>query len=434
MDNSFETVFEQAQLFTALNIEDEEEEVLVQEIAHSQLSTGRGSRAGRKPNIERNFPEANQRFYNDYFALYPTYDAKTFLRRYRMPREMYVHISSELARKYQYFQQRSDAAHKLGLSTMQKCTVALRMLAYGASADSLDENLRVGKSTSLEILRKFCEGITELFASEYLRSPNPSEISKLRAENSERGFPGMVGSIDCMHWRWKNCPSAWKGQFQGKGQTATIVLEVVASKNCYIWHSFFGCPGTNNDLNVLYRSPLIAKIVKENFLGPPFSVGDHLYETGYLLGDGIYPDYPVFVKTVKAPKTAKQVLFAKHQEGVRKDVERCFGILQGVWRILQVPCRLWDRKTMSQIMETCIILHNMRIRYMETETQELIEEHNAFFEQIQEPLPEATAGFASGTSHIEQMFNRWSSLIDKEKSERLQADLINHQWDEKGNN
>ncbi|CAN1350342.1 hypothetical protein LINPERPRIM_LOCUS42130 [Linum perenne] len=39
----------------------------------------------------------------------------------------------------------------------------------------------------------------------------------------------MIGSIDCMHWEWKNCPTAWVGQYTGYKRKPTIVLEAVAS-------------------------------------------------------------------------------------------------------------------------------------------------------------------------------------------------------------
>ena len=54
------------------------------------------------------------------------------------------------------------------------------------------------------------------------------------AANEKRGWPGKVGSIDCMHWTWKNCLKAWLGQFCGKSRKATILLEVVASEDLWI--------------------------------------------------------------------------------------------------------------------------------------------------------------------------------------------------------
>ncbi|KAI5342192.1 hypothetical protein L3X38_010067 [Prunus dulcis] len=42
-----------------------------------------------------------------------------------------------------------------------------------------------------------------------LKSPNPANLYKLLHKASSRGFPGMLGSLDCMHWEWKNCPSSW---------------------------------------------------------------------------------------------------------------------------------------------------------------------------------------------------------------------------------
>jgi hypothetical protein len=35
-----------------------------------------------------------------------------------------------------------------------------------------------------------------------------------------------------------------------------MILEAVAGYDLWIWHAFFGMSGTNNDLNVLHRSPV----------------------------------------------------------------------------------------------------------------------------------------------------------------------------------
>ncbi|KAI5446185.1 hypothetical protein KIW84_014152 [Lathyrus oleraceus] len=39
----------------------------------------------------------------------------------------------------EYFQMGIDATGKMGLSPLQKCTTAIRMLAYGSPADLVDE-------------------------------------------------------------------------------------------------------------------------------------------------------------------------------------------------------------------------------------------------------------------------------------------------------
>ena len=87
------------------------------------------------------------------------------------------------------------------------------MLAYGSAADSIDEYLKLARSTALECLEKFCEGIIHCYEEEFCRRPNVADIQRLLAKAEERGFPGMLGSIDCMHWQWRNCPVAHAGQF-----------------------------------------------------------------------------------------------------------------------------------------------------------------------------------------------------------------------------
>jgi hypothetical protein len=100
-----------------------------------------------------------------------------------------------------YFKQRTDALCVLGLSCLQKVTAAHRILAYGIPADLTDEYLRIGETTAIESLRAFVKTIVEVFGDWYLRASNETDICRLLSIGEQRGFPGMLGSIDCMHWK-----------------------------------------------------------------------------------------------------------------------------------------------------------------------------------------------------------------------------------------
>ena len=131
------------------------------------------------------------------------------------------------------------------------------MLAYGVSDDFIDEYVRIGETIALESLKKFVTAVIDVFSEEYLRKPNNEDIARLLAHDKYRGFPSMLGSIDCIHWKWKNFPFAWKDQYCSHICEPTIILEAVASYDLWIWHAFFGLPGSNNDINVLERSHVL---------------------------------------------------------------------------------------------------------------------------------------------------------------------------------
>ncbi|XP_018465317.1 uncharacterized protein LOC108836691 [Raphanus sativus] len=138
-----------------------------------------------------------------------------------------------------YFQPKVDAAGRSGVSPLQKCTAAIRQLAYGGEADTVDEYVRLGETTARKCLHQFTAAIINLYGDQYLRRPTPEDLQRLLYYGEERGFPGMVGSIDCMHWEWKNCPSSWKGMYSRGTDKPTLVLEAVASHDLWIWHAFF---------------------------------------------------------------------------------------------------------------------------------------------------------------------------------------------------
>uniref|UniRef100_A0A0D3AKW9 DDE Tnp4 domain-containing protein n=1 Tax=Brassica oleracea var. oleracea TaxID=109376 RepID=A0A0D3AKW9_BRAOL len=245
--------------------------------------------------IERNREEGDRRLWDDYFSETPTYPHNLFRRRFRMNKGLFMRIVNRLSNEVEFFQQKRDALGRLSLSPLQKSTTAIRVLAYGNAADGVDEYLRLGASTTLSCLENFVDGIISLFGEEYLRRPTPADLQRLLDIGEYCGFPGMIGSIDCMHWEWKNCPTAWKGQYSRGSGKPTIVLEAVASYDLWICHAFFGPP----------------------------------------------------------------VLFAQQQEAVRKDVERAFGVLQARFDIVKNPALFWDKVKIGKIMRASIILHNM---------------------------------------------------------------------------
>ncbi|GJR90371.1 ALP1-like protein isoform X1 [Tanacetum coccineum] len=198
-------------------------------------------------------------------------------------------------------------------------------MAYGTAPDAFDEYLQIAERTSRECLDHFTKCIHVLYHNNFLRRPTATDIQKTYQLNivgtkKKHGLPGMLGSIDCMHWDWKNCPKALHGQFKrSTHKYPTLMLEAVADQKLWIWHAYFGVPGANNDLNVLYGSPLFDDEIADIAPECPFVVNGHTYRKCYYLADGIYPAWSTFVKTFSVARDEKSLKFKRVQEAARKE-------------------------------------------------------------------------------------------------------------------
>ncbi|KAD4179481.1 hypothetical protein E3N88_28072 [Mikania micrantha] len=90
----------------------------------------------RRARINRDRLGAHERLVEDYFSENPKYPEHLFRRRFRMSRNIFSRVSNDSEQKYDFFQQRCDGRGKIGFSGLQKCTSAIRQLAYGTSSDS----------------------------------------------------------------------------------------------------------------------------------------------------------------------------------------------------------------------------------------------------------------------------------------------------------
>lgn len=114
--------------------------------------------------------------------------------------ETYIQTHHPLPKHFNFFRVRPDATGAMGFSMIMKCTCVLRQLAYGASADALDEYLQIWEHCARDCLDHFTMCIIQLYTNEFLRKPDVNDIHNLcYAHNTVHKIPGMLGTIDCMH-------------------------------------------------------------------------------------------------------------------------------------------------------------------------------------------------------------------------------------------
>ncbi|XP_057774843.1 uncharacterized protein LOC130993823 [Salvia miltiorrhiza] len=181
--------------------------------------------------VYRDREDAHLHLMQDYFDDNPTYGLTLFRRRFQMQKELFLRIVEAVQGEDSYFQMTIDAIGQDSLSHLQKCMPAIRQLAIGVSADNIDEYLKVADSNGRVCLKKFCKAVIRAFRAHYLRRPTGEDITRLTQMHEARHeFPGMLGSLDCMHWGWKNCLKAWHDAYTRDDQgEPTLILEIVAS-------------------------------------------------------------------------------------------------------------------------------------------------------------------------------------------------------------
>ncbi|CAL2241120.1 unnamed protein product [Prunus armeniaca] len=370
-----------------------DEQVLIAVTMEEEENQGcrRGSQVGRRRNVDRHRHSRGKNLLEDYFIPTALYSDVDFRRRFRMQPHLFNKVMHDICNYDAYFIQKCDATGVLGLLPEQKLTAVIRMLAYGASADQVDEVARMGKSTTLEAL---------------------------------------------------NCPTAWQGDYGNRKGTKSIILEAVAGFDTWVWHASFGVAGAQNDLNVLGQSPVFNDVLSGQGPNITYQVNNTVYHTGYYLAYGIYPRWTTFVKSIPNPRSHKQKLFATYQEGYRKDVERCFGILQARWLIVRGAARMFDEEILRSIMMTCIILHNMIVEdeydYDAVEVYEPDPINTAMTRIYEMPMgpngePFEPEPLVRDDRMMTRMIDRYTEMQSSYIHESRQLDLIEHIWAVKGN-
>jgi hypothetical protein len=175
---------------------------------------------------------------------------------------------------------------------------------------------------------------------DYIHLPKmDEEINHVERLYHRIGFPGAIGSVDCVHLPWNSrrrtlrmqCISAGAGDSKGKPSVVFQCMVSHTTKCLSISDMFWGA--TSEATNVKFD-----KAIKEVMTGVystrKFAMyaddGKKMNEIGlYYICDGGYPKFKHLIPPYKWTRVGtKKNIWSNDVESARKDVERFFGILK----------------------------------------------------------------------------------------------------------
>ena len=284
------------------------------------------------------------------YRMHRTIDHDLFKRRYRISDRRFQLIYDTLKWPWEM-----DHALRQGPHPAVKMLAALRQLVDGSSPFQVSDTYKLSETVAAVSLERFCTDVIENFSS-YLKP----DWERSLASSKARGYDGYLGSLDCTHIGWHACPRAYNQAHKDRTGHVSLILEAVVDSDLRIIHHYFGMPGGANDLNVLHGSPLLNLIEQDQYPNYEYSLGGETFTQPYILVDGIYPRWKLFARTI-ANARGEEEHYRRWQEAVRKDVERCFGILKKVFECLSRNSKKRNKELIAKIVTTCLILHNMRV-------------------------------------------------------------------------
>lgn len=400
-------------------------------IIQPEVTNWGGSVKGKKPNKNRGFVAAYKKLVGDYFSGSDSvYDEVDFERRFAQPRSLFVQVYEGCINKPPFVLYKDGVTGKQGIHPLNRITGCLRFLSYGCAYDADDEYVRISESTMLDSVRVFLRIIKQQFGDSFLnRNPTEEEKNYVLSINKKRGFPGMFASWDCTHFDWDKCPTEWAGAYKSRKGTKTIILEAVVDHNLYIWNSNFGSAGSMNDINVLDKSSIYEDIVtgRFNIKTRPYNINGVYRDYMYFLVDGIYPKYAIFQSTGNSEGNEMERLFSVQQEAARKDVERVFAVLHCKYQILHRPFRGWEIGDIMDIIQACIILHNMVVdKRVKKKQEDEIQLDNNNADVVGHNHVITIFDNNLHATHIQKVTTIENAIEDEVLHHDLKADLMEH--------
>jgi hypothetical protein len=295
-----------------------------------------------------------------------TKEGKVFRRRFRVPFRLFRDTLVPLCEQHSMF--RDAPNHKIPVYI--KTMAALRVLGRGNCADDISEMSGVGESTINVIFKEFLQGMVDHVFDKVVKPPTGKRLENVLKTYSLLGLPGCIGSMDCTHVAWGQCPQHLQQDCRGKEGFPTLSFEVIVDHARTVLHCTKAFGGRTNDINISKMDPFCDDLVKGKgpYKNVKFEMMDdngikRLYLGAWLLVDGGYLKIGCYIDPKKDKFYRDEVLFSEWLESVRKDVECTFGMIKSRFRFLWGKVMHRDHEVIQNAFQTACILHNLIIQY-----------------------------------------------------------------------
>lgn len=155
-----------------------------------------------------------------------TREGKLFRRRFRVPFVLFRKLY-DMCLEMGYNEYTIDVSGRVGGPLSLKLLGVLRFLGRGVCFDGISELSYLSEETHRTFFHTFCKDFSTRYLDVYCSPPKTAEeIAKFTGIYNRLGFPGCIGSTDCVHVRWDMCPALWRNVCTGKEGYPTLVWQV----------------------------------------------------------------------------------------------------------------------------------------------------------------------------------------------------------------
>jgi hypothetical protein len=300
-------------------------------------------------------------------------DGKEFRRDFRVPFSVfhYIYEQAKVAKKEDgsFLWPEQDS---LGLATHPlslKILAWLYILGRGVPFRSCEDTTGIDEDSIRVFFHAFNSWMVVRFFEEWVRETYVEQLDKIVEAYEKLGHPGAGGSTDVVHIPWDCCPYEYRVMNKGKEGFPTRAFEVTVSHDRYIRWVAGSFPGAWNDKIIARFDGLVTRFKRDpTFLEYQFKLfrkdgSSVVFRSLYLITDNGYHHWRCMIPPMTVTTDHDEMIWSKHLESIRKDVECTFGILKRRFRILKIPLLYHEVECVDNVFYTCSILHNMLLKW-----------------------------------------------------------------------